>query len=74
MHPLDAAGADLGADAFYFCPLEIGVLAGPVGGVIVAAQKDAVAAHLGSFVAGCAGSHGSRGLASPPHYKAALVI
>ena len=51
MHRFDAGGADLRADAVDFGPLEIGMLAGPVGRIIVATKQDAVAAHLGSFLA-----------------------
>ena len=59
MHRFDAGSADAGADAVHLRPLEVWVLAGPVGGIVVAAKQDAVAAHLGSFVTGCTLAHGS---------------
>lgn len=53
---LDALGAELGTHAGgQSSPLEIGVFALPFDGIVVRAQKLALAAHSGCFFAGCAG-------------------
>ena len=59
----DAGRAHFDALAINFAPLEIGIFPRPVHGIIVRTKQAASAAHLRSFAAYCALSHGGEYIA-----------
>ncbi len=60
---LNAIRAYLHTFAIHLAPLEIGIFPRPVDRVIVCAKQAASAAHLRSFMAYCALSHGGEYIA-----------